>query len=55
MYALSNLYNRYRVSFLGIKWLGRGINHPPQSSAIFKERVELYLCSTSSPTWPVLG
>jgi len=30
-------------SFLGVKWLGHSINHPPPCSADFKERVELYL------------
>ena len=33
----------------------RGVNHPPPSSATVKERVELYLCFSSSPSWPVLG
>jgi len=32
------LYNGYRVSFLGIKQLGRGINHlPPPSTKVKKE------------------
>jgi hypothetical protein len=34
---------------------GGGHPPPPQSSAEVKERVELYLCSTSGPSWPVLG
>ena len=38
----SLLYNRYRVSFPGVKRPGRGVNHPP-SNAEVKERVELYL------------
>jgi len=42
-------------SFPGIKRLGRGVDHPPPSSAKFKERVELYLYSTSGPLWPVIG
>ena len=50
----SLLYNGYRV-FPGVKWTWRGIHHPPPSSAEVKERVELYLCSTSGPSWPVLG
>jgi len=33
------LYNRYWVSFLGVKQPGPGIDHPPQSSAKVKERV----------------
>jgi len=36
-------------SFPGAKWPGRGIDHPPLSSAEVKERVELYLYSTSGP------
>ena len=38
-------------------YCGRGValtTHPP-SSAEVKERVELYLYSTSGPSWPVLG
>ena len=42
-------------SFPGVKQPGRGVNHPPQSSAQVKEKVELYLYSTSVPSWPVLG
>ena len=34
---------------------GRGVDHPPQSSAEVKGRVELYICSSSGPSWPVLG
>jgi len=34
-------------SFPGLKWLGRGIDHPPPSSAQVKESVELYLYSPS--------
>jgi hypothetical protein len=33
-------------SFLGVKWLGRGIDHPPLSSAKVKERVELNIYSS---------
>jgi hypothetical protein len=39
------LYNVYRVSFPGVKRPGRGVDHPPPSSAEVKERVELYLYS----------
>jgi len=39
----------------GVKWPGCGVEHPPPSSAKVKERVELYLCSTSGPSWPVIG
>ena len=38
----SLLSNGYRVSFPGVKRPGRGINHPPLSSAEVKERIELY-------------
>jgi hypothetical protein len=37
----SFLYNRYRTSFLGVKQLRCGINHPLLSSAKVKETVEL--------------
>jgi hypothetical protein len=37
----SLLYNRYRVSFPGVKRSGRGVDHPPWSSARIKERIEL--------------
>jgi hypothetical protein len=40
---------------LGEKRPGRGVDHPPPSSAEVKERVELYLYSPSGPSWPVLG
>ena len=39
----------------GVKWPGHGVDHPPPSSAAIKEREELYLCSPSGPSWPVLG
>jgi hypothetical protein len=42
-------------SFLGVKRLERGIDHPTPSSAEVKERVELYLYSNAGPSWPVLG
>ena len=38
----------------GVKQLGRGVDHLPQSSAEVKERVELYLYSPSQPSWPVV-
>jgi hypothetical protein len=47
----SLLYNGY---FLGIKWPGRGIDHPLPSSAEVKERVYLYLYSPNGPLWSVL-
>ena len=42
-------------SFPGVKRPGRGVDHPPPSSTKVRERVELYLCSASGPSWPVLG
>jgi len=42
-------------SFPGVKRPGRGVDHPPQSSAEVNERVELYIYSPSGPSWPVLG
>ena len=41
-------------SFPGVKRPGRGVDHPPLSSAEIKERVELYLYSPFRPSWPVL-
>jgi hypothetical protein len=51
----SLLYNGYRVCFPGVKRPGRGVDHPPSSSASVKERVELFLYSPSGPSWPFLG
>jgi hypothetical protein len=51
----SLLYNGYRFSFPVVKRTGRSVDHPPPSSAEVKERVELYLNSTSGLSWPVLG
>jgi len=42
-------------SFLEVKWLGRGVDLPPPSSAKLKERLELYLYSLYGPSRPVLG
>ena len=42
-------------SFPGVKRPGRGVDHPPPSIAEVKERVELYLYSTSGPSWLVIG
>ena len=45
----------HRVSLLGVKRPGCGIDHPPSSNAEVKERVALYPYSPSAPLWPVLG
>ena len=42
-------------SFPGVKRPGRGVDHPPQSSAEVKEREGLHLYSRSGPSWPVWG
>jgi hypothetical protein len=39
----------------GVKRPGRGVDHPPPSSAEGKDGVELYFYSTSGPSWAVLG
>ena len=41
--------------FPGVKRSGRGIDHPPWSSAEVKERVQSYIYFTPGPSWPVLG
>ena len=42
-------------SFLWVKRLRRGVDHPPPSSDEVEERVELYISSPSGPSWPVVG
>jgi len=42
-------------SFPEVKQTGRGGDHTSPPSTEVKERVELYLCSLSGPSWPVLG
>jgi hypothetical protein len=42
-------------SFPGVKRSRRGANHVPPSSAEVKERVALYLYSSSVPSWHVMG
>jgi hypothetical protein len=42
-------------SFRGMQRPGRGVDHPPPSCTKVKERVELYLHSSSGPSWPVIG
>jgi len=53
--AHPDFYTMDTRSFLGIKWPGLVIDHPSPSSAEVKERVDLYLYSTSVPSWPVIG
>jgi hypothetical protein len=52
---LSFLHNGCRVSYPGVKRSGGDVNHPSPSSAEVKERVELYLYSSSGSSWPVVG
>ena len=43
-------------SLPGVKRPGRGVDHShPPSSAEVEGRVELYICSPSEPSWPVVG
>jgi hypothetical protein len=53
--AHPTFYTMGTRSFPGVKWPGRGVDHPPPSSTEVKETVELYLYSPSGPSWPVLG
>ena len=41
-------------SFPGVKWPGRGDDHPPPSKCRGQERVGLYLYTPSGPSWPVM-
>jgi len=41
--------------FPGVNRPRSGVDHPPPSSAVVKERVELYLYSPSGLSWPVIG
>ena len=42
-------------SFLRVNRPKCGIDHPAPSSAEVKERIKLYHCPPSRPSWPVLG
>ena len=42
-------------SFLGVNRPGRGVDHPPPSSAEVEGRAKLYLYSPSGPSWLVTG
>jgi len=48
-------YTMGNGSFPGVKQPVNGIDHSPPYSAKVKERVELYLYSTSGPSRPVIG
>jgi hypothetical protein len=48
------LYKWYRIFLSGVKWPGRGVDHPSLSSSEVKERVTLYLHSPSGPFWAVI-
>jgi hypothetical protein len=47
-------YTMHTGSFPGVKRPGFGVNHPTPFSDEVKERVELYLCASSGPSWPVI-
>ena len=49
------LYNKYWVSFPGVKRQGCGVDVPPQSSTEVKEIIELYVFYLSGHSWPFLG
>jgi hypothetical protein len=51
----SLLYKGYQFSYTVANRPGREVNHLPSSSAEVKERLELYLYSTSRPIGVVLG
>jgi hypothetical protein len=51
----SLMYKGYLVLFQGAEWQGPGFYDPSPSSAEVKERVELYLCTPSWSSWPLLG
>jgi hypothetical protein len=53
--AHTTSYKMGTVSFLGLKLPGRGVYHPPLSSAEDKERIDLYLYISSRHSWAVLG
>ena len=41
--------------FLGVKWPGRGVDHPPPSRAEVEGSVQLYIYSPFGPSWPVIA
>ena len=48
-------YTRGTAFFLGVQRPERGVHHPSPSSIEVKERVQLYICSPSEPSWLVTG
>ena len=42
-------------SFQRVKRPWHGVDHIPSCSTELEGRVELYICSPSGPSWPVLG
>jgi hypothetical protein len=48
-------YTMSTGTFPGVKRLGHGVDHQSPSSDEVKERIELYLYSTSGPSWPLMG
>lgn len=50
-----HLYNGHRVSFPRVKRPGRCANHPFQTIAEVKERVQPYIYSSFGSLWAVLG
>ena len=45
----------YQVCFPGLKLSGRGADQPPPFSTEVKERLDLYLCSPSGLSLPIVG
>ena len=50
----SLLCNGHRVSLPKVKRPGRGVEQPPHLAPRLKKLVELYICSSCGPSWPVL-
>jgi hypothetical protein len=48
-------YTMGNGSLPGVKRPGRGVDHLLASSAEVKDRVQLYFCSPSGPSWAVVG
>jgi hypothetical protein len=48
-------YTLVAGSFRGVNRPGRGVNHPPPTSAGVKERTGLYFYALSLPSWQFIG